>query len=393
MAPRREILDSDDDNSDFGDGTGFADAESRQEFEESRDQPHDASHNGSTDSTDPSFFQRIYDQQQAAADSHDGPEVIPDTAPAAEAAVSTWTEISPAPPPGQKPQPADCSSLTFVTDPMPSTRKSKRTRGARQMEVMDLTDVTTPRKEVASGQTDAWDFPSSTGPQRRSIRTYGKRKSTGQDPCSRQEATPGMPPTEDPYDFPDTTPQSRKRAKREIPPSPASPVMLVPTEESPSTGGRALRSRGRNGYSTLDSSMPDTAASLYIAPSELTASQKQAYRVVSPSSDAVPETFEQKLPTQPFSVGETYKSSGATTIAYPTPSRIGSSRLAAESTDVLDHDVVATASPGYDVGHQVRPRSSRHLGLFAGSANFVIAVIAGCLDRYVDHPWREAQKG
>jgi hypothetical protein len=92
--------------------------------------------------------------------------------------------------------------------------------------------------------------------------------------------------------------------------------------------------------------------SLYIAQSALTASQKQEYRMVSQSSDAPPETVEQSLPTQQFVVGEIHKSSGATTIAYPTPSRVASSRLA--STDMFGDDVAATALLVQEANIQVR---------------------------------------
>lgn len=352
MAPRREILDSDDDGSDFDETADFTDANSKHVHELPRDEPHDASLNASTDSTDPSFFQHLYDQQQAAATvgSAGGQEFIPDTAPP-EVSVSTWTEISSAPPPGQKPQAEDPSSFSFVTDPAPKSRKPRGTRGDCHLEVIDLTDITTPRKEAASGQSDAWDLPSTTRSQR-TTRTYGKRKSTGQQPSPRQDETPGMPPTQDPYDFPDSTPQTRKRVKRGTPPGSESPVMLVPTEEPISPDGRTRRGRGRDDDSSLDSSMPATAPQLYITQSTLTASQKQEYRMVTLSSDAIPETFEQSLPTQPFSTGELYKSSGTATVAYPTPSRIGSSRRPPGTTNSLDVDV-ATAAPGQDVEHQV----------------------------------------
>ncbi|GAB1313099.1 AT hook domain-containing protein [Madurella fahalii] len=352
MAPRREVLDSDDDGSDFGEGADFVDANSDHADELPRDKPHDASLNTSTDSTDPSFFQRLYDQQQAAAtiDSADGQETIPDTAPP-EATASTWTNVSSAPPAGQKPPAEDLSSLTCVTDPALTSRKLKRSHGDRQLEVIDLTDITTPRKEAASRKSDVWDLPSTTRSQT-TTRMHGKRKSTGQQPSPQQEETSGMPPTQDPYDFPDSTPQTRKKAKRGTPPTSESPVMLIPSEEAISSDGRTRRGRGRNGGSSLGSSIPDTAPQLYIAPSTLTASQKQEYRMVSLSSDAVPETFEQSLPTQPFTAGEVYKSSGVTTVAYPTPSRIGSSRRPPGSIDGLCDDVVATAPTGQDTEHQ-----------------------------------------
>ncbi|KAL2135604.1 hypothetical protein VTI74DRAFT_7751 [Chaetomium olivicolor] len=354
MVRRREILDSDDDGSDFGDGVDFENAEAFGQAEEGpRDEPQEnphASRNGSTDSTDQSFFQRIYNEQQAAAD---GQDAIPDTAPAGPPA-SAWTEISSAPPPGQKPQTKDYSSLTPITDPVPASRRPKK---GQQADVIDFTDITTPGKEAASGTSDAWDIPSSTRPQR-AARTYGKRKDPEQQ-LSPQEVTQDMPPTQDPYAFPDSTPPARKKARRgatsssaQQPPE-SSPILLVPTGESISSETRPRSSRKKNSSSDVGSSIPDTAPpSLYIAQSTLTASQKQEYRIVSLSSDAGQEVPEQSLPAHQFETGEMYRSSCATTIAYPTPSRITSSRRLADVVEEVETTGFVTAEPGLDVYHQ-----------------------------------------
>jgi hypothetical protein len=361
MAPRREILDSEDDGSDFGDDAELAGVEAHHETEVPRHEPEtvDASHNASTGSTDPSFFQRIYDEQQAAWDVH---ETVPDTLPA-RVSDSTYTEISSAPPPGQKPRAADFSSLTPITDPAPASRKSKRTREVRQAEVIDLTDITTPSKQAASGASDVWDVPSSARSQR-ATRTYGKRQRAEQQLSLQQDATSEMLPTQDPYDFPDSTPRTRKRTKRDTPSSFAqhaqdsSPVMLVPTEETTSSGRRATRSRGKNSASLGDSSMVDTSAALYITQSTLTASQKQEYQMVSLSSEAGLEVPETSLPMPLFGGGgEVYKSSGVTTIAYPTPSRIGSSRRMAGGVEGLEGDGLDGASPGLDIDHILQQSS------------------------------------
>ncbi|KAL2016522.1 hypothetical protein VTK56DRAFT_3450 [Thermocarpiscus australiensis] len=355
MAPRREILDSEDDGSDFGEGLELADADAHPDS----DAPHsdapeaiDASHNTSA-STNPSFFQRIYDEQQAAADAQESDL----NARPVDAAVSTWTEVSSAPPPGQRPQAKGSSSLTSVTDPATETRKSRRDRRVRQTEVIDLTDITTPGKEAASGSTDVWDIPSSTRPQR-ATRTYEKRKMAGQPPSSQQEATPGMPPTQDPYAFPDTTPRSRKTTRRGTPSSSAeqaqysSPMLTVPTVLAGSSTRQTRGTRANNRNSNIDSSMPDTATSLYIAPSTLTRSQKQEYEVVSPSSQPVPEVPEPSLSKQLLGAGEMHKSSGVTTIAYPTPSRFRSSRHIPERTDEPEKDAAPTDSPLRDANQQ-----------------------------------------
>jgi hypothetical protein len=102
--------------------------------------------------------------------------------------------------------------------------------------------------------------------------------------------------------------------------------------------------------------VPDTAPpSLYVAQSTLTASQKRQYVSVSLSSQDVPEVVETFLPGQPsVGGGEVYKSSGATTIAYPTPSRIGSSRRLPEVSEEVEGGDALGMSLGYDGGFQVR---------------------------------------
>ena len=364
MAPRREILDSEDDGSDFGGGSEFGDAavpaEPEMPLVEPRDlvEVHgtldmDASHHAGTDSTDPSFFQRIYDQQQAAVAM---PDIIPDTAPVDP---STWTgtDLSSAPPMGQKQkhQARDHSSLTSITDPVPGNRKSKRTREVPQTDVIDLTDITPPRRDAASAASDVWDVPTSARSQRATRTTYGNRKLAQL--SFEQDSTPhAMPDTQDPYAFPDATPPAKKTTGRGTPSSFAqqapqsSPVMLVPTAEAFSSDRRAGSSRKKKASLGVESSMPDTAApSLYVTQSILTASQKQEYRMVSLSSDV--DASEMLPPGQSFGA-DMYKSSGATTVAYPTPSRVASSRRMAGITEELDENGVE-ASPVQDAYHQV----------------------------------------
>ncbi len=375
MGPRREILDSEDDGSDFGDEGEFGDA-AAPELDQKvlpLEMDHgtvDASRStDATVSTYPSFFQRVYDQQQAAA-AADTQDAIPDTAPPAgldpapgPAAASTWTEVSSAPPPGQKHQPGSFSSLTSITNPVPASRKSKRAQEPPQSEVIDLTDVPTPRKPDAGPPADPWDVPPSSSSSQRVSRTYGKRKIA---PLSLEQESVSntMPPTQDPYAFPESTPPVRKKAtRRETPVRPtrkaqdSSPVLLVPTEAPASSDRPTRSSRKKKGSSfSTESTMPDTAApSLYVAQSTLTASQKQEYQVVSLSSDAGPEIPEMLPPEQPFRAGETYRSSGATTIAYPTPSRaaVSSRRLPEIEEDGGEVSFVETSLP-QETHYQVR---------------------------------------
>lgn len=365
MGARREILDSEDEGSVFGDDQEFPDTAPQHD--------EDPSPNAGTDSTDPFFFQRVYHEQHAAAGAS---SIIPDTAPAGPSA-STYTDLSSAPPPGQKPPPETFSSLTPVTDPVSASRRSKRARDVLQSEVIDLTDITTPRKETASGASDVWDLPSSTGSQR-TTRTHGKRQRAEQQLTLQQEAPCPFPPTQDPYDFPEATPPTRKKTKRGSPSSSAqqtqesSPVMLVPTAEMVSSDRRSTTSRGKDGGSRPGSTMADAGASLYVAQSTLTASQKQQYKMVNLSSEAGFEVPETSLPMSFLDEGGICNSSGTTTIAYPTPSRAaGLARLVpfegmegVEVSGVLFED---------DIQHQVR--FCGPLGTY-GFANSLIAVVA-----------------
>ncbi|KAK4251739.1 hypothetical protein C7999DRAFT_37459 [Corynascus novoguineensis] len=274
MAARREILDSEDEGSDFGDGPELADAETHETVVTREEEPHEtagASHNAGTDSTDP---------------------IVPDTAPTG-AATSTWTDISPAPPPGQKTK--ECSSLTSITDPVPASRKSKRIREVDQTEAIDLTSIITPRKEAPSMTSDIV------------TRTYGKRKAV-QLSLEQESMQSTCLDTRGLYAFP--TPRRRQRGTG----AGHLPAQLSSAAREALSSGRRTRSSRKKKFSfDVRSILPDTAPpSLYIARRALTASQKQEYQLAS----------EGLLTGQSLGVGEMYRSSAATTIAYPTPSRI-----------------------------------------------------------------------
>ena len=390
MAPRGEILDSEDDGSDFGDGPETDLVSGDEEGYKTIG----ASHNidAGVDSTDPSFFQRIYDQQHAATDLQH--VVIPDTAPV-EHADSTWTNISSAPPPGQRLQAKDYSSLTPLTGPVPGSRKLKKTREVRNAEIINLTDITTPRKETS----DVWDVPTSAArSQKSSTRTYGKRR-VAQLSLEQASMPNTLPDTQDPYAFPDATPPTRtdRHGTPSSPTQPAhdasSPVMLIPTEVPTSSDSRRPRSsrktKKRMKKASFDddddaasppTTMPDTAVPLlYVTQSTLTASQKEQYQAVflssseglmpppeaaetaSSSASASAFAFAGGQGQQGLDVGEMmdmYKSS-ATTVAYPTPSRVASTVAYPTPSRVaemggLEEVAEEGMSPSFDVGFQVR---------------------------------------
>jgi hypothetical protein len=417
MAPRREVLDSEDDGSDFGDGPETEPASG----DEERYKIIGASHNidADVDSTDPSFFQRIYDQQHAAIDVQD---MIPDTAPV-EHADPTWTNISSAPPPGQRLQARDYSSLTPLTDPVPGSRKPKRAREVRDAEIIDLTDITTPSRRETS---DVWDVPTSPRSQK-STRTYGKRKVAQL--SLEQEVVPNntLPDTQDPYAFPDATPPTRtdRHGTPSSPTQPAhddsSPVMLIPTEVPTSSDRRTRTSSSRKKKASFDddddddaeytttTTMPNTAVpSLYVTQSTLTASQKEQYQPVFLSSEEgmpppPPEASEMSSSAFAFAAGQgldagemdMYKSS-ATTVAYPTPSRVAStvayptpSRAAStgrleEVAEEVDGGDGVGMSPSYDVGFQVRCCElikEKEMWM----ADRAVAILTRCAHRYGRH--------
>lgn len=384
MAPEREILDSEDEGSDLSPAKTQTSDDDHLYSRQIHDQDHEPDHkpddntatnHSSLKSTDPIFFQRVYDEQQAAASMQydpvaPNPEAIPDL-------------------PLHADQGTGASSLTSLTDPPPPGRKTKRTGGSNLKEMADTTQITTPSGEPGSRVSDPWDVPSSLPPLpptvidtpaslRKPARTYGKRKlSSGQSTnTSRDE----MPPTQDPYAFPSTAdqepaPRVRKRVKRQTESSipeedqaSNSRYDLPPVEDESiftrqPSGGRATV------WDTSSASVfPDTCATgLYIKPSALTASQKQQYQLVSLSSEPGPEP---SFPAVLSDATQMQKSSCPSTIAYPTPSRYAGGSFERAIEDIPsteDVDVLPTipepvtmdqpSSP--DVIGEEPPRSKR----------------------------------
>lgn len=352
MAPsKRVILDSEDDDSDFEDSTGGEEPTEEEPRHETIISD-TGTNTVSTAETDPSFFQRVYNETVAAIHTSAGttgdsganaflesliPDTLPPTAGISSESVSFIPDTFP-PTAGQRVDTQDdepsLSSLPSPSNLMAQTRKSGRA-GTKTQIATDTIDLTTPRKPID----DVWDVPSSfpgaenTGAGEPAISTRSTRG-------KRNRTTEAA---EDPYDFPAaTTPApTRKRTKRGTQTSPlpndadSSPIALVPTETLDSAR-RLGRARGKNNNTAgLESSALEAATKLYVAQSGLTASQKQEYIVVDISSQNVPQPT---LPTQPHGFAEIHKSSGATvsTIPYTTPSRLGSSR----------HEMSSTAGPG-----------------------------------------------
>lgn len=334
MAPEREILDSEDEGSDLSPAKTQTSDDENLYSREIHDQDHEADHmpddntatnHSSLKSTDPVFFQRVYDEQQAAASMQYDP-------------VTPNPEAIPGPP-SHTEQGTGASSMTSLTDPPPPGRKTKRTGGSNLKEMADITQITTPSGEPRSRVSDPWDVPSSLPPLpptasdtpvslRKPSRTYGKRKLSSEQStnASRDE----MPPTQDPYAFPSTAdqepaPRVRKRVKRQTESSipeedqASNSRYDLPPVEDESIFTRQPSGRGTVWDTSSASVFPDTyATGLYIKPSALTASQKQQYELVSLSSEPGPEP---SFPAALSDATQMQKSSCASTIAYPTPSQ------------------------------------------------------------------------
>ncbi|KAK4662650.1 hypothetical protein QC763_605415 [Podospora pseudopauciseta] len=175
-------------------------------------------------------------------------------------------------------QPVAATTAT-ATEMPPSTRKATGRAKAKTNDA--VVDLTSPRK------TDVWDLPGSSLPP---TAEQGSRRS------ARKRAQVGVgvgEEEEDPYAFPESTPAA-KRTRRSLGAA-ASPVALV--------GG----------------------VGMYVATSEMTASQKEQHVAVSLPNSSTSEVMGGTLPTLPHGEGQSSSGGTLSTIAYTTPSRIGSS--------------------------------------------------------------------
>lgn len=369
MAPMREIAASDDEESDFD----HIDDPIDDAIDEIQDapapapvQPNEAQegnqshHDVSNVSTDLSFFQRVYDEQRAVT----------------IAGTYIGTNIA-----TQGHQPAQKSEQSSsITDPVPASRRPlKRKIGDNIIDLTELTQVTTPRKsgdgkgKTSEGVTTGGVLQES-GSVQQAVRTYGKH--TQPTPEQKEEIPRQSTIVRiDPYEFPDdgdndyTIPSIPKKktkttAKRASPTSTSSlPVAnpnatpdhddisfipLPPSENAPSSVvqlrsyQKPISSEENVSTGSLSATAPQR---LYIAPSTLTASQKEEYRIVSLSTQGTQDNLatqdiwatqenippESSLPTvspsDPYppqmfgegllyaGAGTAYKSSGMTTVA------------------------------------------------------------------------------
>ncbi|KAK2025605.1 AT hook domain-containing protein [Colletotrichum zoysiae] len=313
MAPTRVIADSDDSDDDFE----LVDSPLKSPT------PQVPSENRSSDpasiatgSTDPKFFQEVYTGQQRAARNETTPNPDQPPAPNEPNVLSAHVKAQ------AKKDSTTTSSLTSITEP---TMGPNRAKG--KAKVTDLPQATTPGRSVIATPKDMWDVPSSPADDQaatisvsaaaRTPRSNTKRKRvTNMDFTSPLAA--GMPSQGSTQPF-DTTPAPRrntgfvhetKRSRLENLGS------LVPTEDDVDM---VVVPDHVDVPSFTDLVSGQKPISLCIEPQTLSASQRLEYQYhsVNPS----PEDQE-PIPTQPFSaLPAAARSSGATTIAYSTPSQ------------------------------------------------------------------------
>ncbi|KAK1999749.1 AT hook domain-containing protein [Colletotrichum falcatum] len=280
-----------------------------------------------TGSTDPKFFQEVYTEQRRAAANER--TTNPDESPASNEhkIVSGHVKVR-----AEKDSTAT-SSLTSIAEPTMGHNRTKE-----KAKVVDLTQVTAPR--------DMWDVPSSpAGDQaaphlvsatNRTPRSNSKRK-RGTNVDLTSPLPSGMPSQGSTQPF-DITPAARRIAgscheiKR---PRLENLGPLVPAEDDvdivvvPDDGDVT---------SFTDLVSGQKPVSLCIEPQTLSASQRLEYQYHSVN----PSPEDQGLvPTQPFStLPATARSSGATTIAYSTPSQTRAVGLA--PVPLADHATLDT---------------------------------------------------
>ncbi|GKT47104.1 uncharacterized protein ColSpa_07285 [Colletotrichum spaethianum] len=315
MVPARVIADSDDsdDNFDLG-GSPSKPPTPKMPIEGRSSDPASIA----TGSTDPKFFQAIYTEQQRAA---------------ANEALSNFDQslaskhpniLSPHLKVQAKKDLTTTSSLTSITEPVMGSNRAKKEKKAT---VVDLTQVSTPGRSVSTTPKDMWDVPSSPAPDQAAphsvparARTPGgdKKRKRGNNFEFTSPLAIAMPSQGSTQPF-DVTPATKRNAgsvheiKR---PRLENPESSLPAEDDVDM---VVVPCDADVPSFTDLVSGQKPVSLCIEPQTLSASQRLEYEYhsVNPS----PEDHG-PVPTQPFStLPATARSSGATTIAYSTPSQ------------------------------------------------------------------------
>ncbi|KAF9877592.1 hypothetical protein CkaCkLH20_04727 [Colletotrichum karsti] len=316
MAPARIIADSDDSDDDFDVGDSPAKPPTPRKSGEGRcSDPISVS----TGSTDPFIFRQIYDDQRKPAANEAVSQADPTSAPNVD--ISSSVSIGVKVP--TKNDDTNTSSLTSITDP---TMGSNRAKKAKMAEVVDLTQVTTPGRAANNTPKDMWDVPSSPAEQptapvasllknKEKTPASSKRKQANVDFTTPLATVMPSQGSTQPFDitpigranFPLAQPAKRQRLD--------APVSSVATEDDvdmivPHHDESVFVDAPVSGQKPV---------SLYIEPRTLSASQQLQYEYhsVDPSPDDARPATSRHFTTQQAAA----RSSGATTIAYSTPSQ------------------------------------------------------------------------
>lgn len=292
-------------------------------------------------STDPEFFQKIYEEQQqhtpGSARNHRVEGISSDK---------------------QKSSGPNAKNSSSITDPTLKSSRKKPNAAVDAGEFVALTQVTTPRDDGSGGsRVDVYDFPSSDGEgggarpkaMARTTKTYGKRKrgQTSRSGAAIPSSSPTQPSPsnqglalthaqDDEEPLPKPAQRKRRNGGRKASEGLDEDVDLLVIPRTAAISQSPAQPQAGNGGQ--DVVVPDTLtepqttanqtpASFFIAPpNHLTISQKQEYLRMSGSSEHDDHASRAKafaLP-QPEAQGQKLRSSEAT-IAYTTPSRYCSS--------------------------------------------------------------------
>lgn len=341
MAPRREILDSDDDDDELSPVKSTANFLLPGDTTPTVDEASNTADTRETRSTDPTFFQNVYDEQQTTADGRmSAPDMLSNSVDDGANIVTSPASMTRL---RRQANERNSSSLTSLTDPRNRPKRSER------KDVIDLTQVTTPGRERSSARLDLWDVPSSPAAQTArdgaagpssANKSHGKRK-RGQDLSSLEVVDNGgstqlqsptqhsVPPAAG--NVPGNSPRLAKKRSRREPrvtlsrPSQEVDLIMVPRSGDPTENPNCSKPDDIPGTVVTDTLDATSSTSLYVAQSVLTASQKRQYEFVSLSSEVDKDDVDTNLPRSLGNAGPAYVSSGATTIAYPTPTQYASS--------------------------------------------------------------------
>lgn len=349
MAPRKEILDSDEEDDDFSPVKNLIAPPRLDESIDFRNDSIETPKTRRAESTDPSFFRKVYDGQHVVANAQQHASSV---AALSSEPVST---LSPNPPLNLSHVNGvhDPSHLSSITDPVPASRR--RHKISEMKEVVDLTQVTTPGRPTPNIPTDIWDFPASpdgdapTASTKKKITIKLKKAGTKRESASSSsfqspektsprpgQVSPGLLPglsvakTEQSSDVRPAEPRRKRRrissSGQQAPNSQEVDLLVIPRSEEKQALNNNHVSPTGNSSSIVGDSLEVRSTSLLVVPTTtLTVSQKDEYKFVSLSSEADGGHEHLGLPDAIGQTEDLHKSSGSATIKYPTPVEYASS--------------------------------------------------------------------